>query len=289
MSNKKLIKKALRFQRMMKIFIRVQTLKAKTIGTKRFIDTSYGKIKVLEYGFDSPQAAPLFVDMHSAGFVLGSAEMDDQMCRYFNAKTGVKIINIDYPKSPKNQFPIAIEAAYEVILHYVNNDKEYKIDIASVGVGGHSAGGNMAAALCLKAKELGELSFKYQILDYPPLDITIDPYERVSPQGAISPKMMEMFNVSYLGEDWKNQNSIYASPILASQSGLAGLPPALIIVAGRDSLHDDGVRYAELLRKAGVYVELRDFKDSFHGFTYNKTPDAKEGRDVIVEFLKRHI
>lgn len=289
MSNEKLIKKGLRLQKMMKIYTKMQSIKSKPFGKERFVETSYGKVKVLEYGFDSDEVAPLFVDMHGGGFVLGSAEMDDGMCCYFKEKTKAKIISIDYPKAPRHPFPIGVNACYEVIKHYVDNAIAYKIDSNRIGIGGHSAGANFTTVICIKAKEKGDLSFKFQILDYPPLDMTINPFTRESPKEAVSPKMIDMFNVCYFNNDIEIAKSPYLSPVYATKEQLTGLPPALIIVAGLDSLYDDGVRYHQMLKEADVTVEFHDFKESVHGFTLNKTPDAKEGHDLMVDFINRYI
>ena len=200
----------------------------------------------------------------------------------------MKVISIDYPKAPKNPYPVAVEAIYEVIKHYFDNAEAYKINPDNVGIGGHSAGGNLATVMCIKAKETGEFSFKYQVLDYPPCDISIDAYDRPKPKGALSPKTVDMFNVCYHGNDMEVAKLPYISPVYATKEQLTGLPPALLIVAGRDSLHDEAVRYGELLKDAGVPLEFHEFADSVHGFTYYGKPDAKKGWDIMAGFIRKH-
>lgn len=253
------------------------------------MNTSHGKVRVLEYGFDSPDVTPLFINLHGGGFVLGGAYMNDEMNLYFMEKSKIKIIDIDYPKAPKNPFPAAVDAIHEIIRHYVGNAAKYKIDPNRVGIGGHSAGANLATVMCIKAHEKGDMTFKFQIMDYPPLDMAIDPFKRFTPEGAVSPKMDVMFYWCYFNNDMEAAKSPYISPVYATSKQLAGLPPTLIIVAGRDSLHDDGVRYRQMLEGAGIAVEFHDFKDSVHGFTYNKTPDAKEGHRLMGDYISRHI
>lgn len=284
MNKKRLIRKALRMQLLMKIAIKLRSAK---IGKERFIDTTHGKVRVLEYGFDSPEVEPLFIDMHGGGFVIGSANMDEPMCVFFREQTGAKIISIDYPKAPKNPFPIAIEAVYDIAKHYASNAERYNIDPENIGIGGHSAGGNIATVVCILAKERNESLFKYQVLDYPPCDLSLGAYGRPRIKGALPPKMMSMFGVCYFLNDEKAVKSPYASPVFATKEQLSGLPPALLIVAGRDSLHDEAVRYMELLREAGVPVEFHDFKDSLHGFTYYGRPDAKKGWECMADFIRK--
>lgn len=256
-------------------------------GTERFIDTSHGKVRVLEYGFNQAEITPLYIDMHGGGFVFLKADADEAMNTYFNEQTGVKIVSIDYPKAPEKPYPAAVEAVYEIALHYVGNAAEYGIDPTRVGIGGHSAGANLATVTCIRAKEKGDLSIKLQILDYPPLDIHTDPFLKPTPKKAISPKMAVMFNACYVEPERASEP--YVSPVFAAAEQLMGLPTALVIVAGQDSLHDEGVRYADLLKDAGVAVELHDFKSSAHGFTYDTSPEAKRAHKLMADFLKNHI
>lgn len=257
------------------------------IGKEQFVETSHGKIRVLEYGFDSKAVAPLYVDMHGGGFALMSADSDEQMNVFFREQTGVKIVSIDYPKAPDYPYPIAVEAVYDVVLHYVSNADEYGINPQLVGVGGHSAGGNLATVTCIRAKERGDLTLRYQILDYPPLDLYTDPLSKPTPKKSMVIKMGVMFNACYI-ESEKAKDPC-ASPVFATTAQLVGLPPALIIVAGLDSLHDEGVRYANMLKSAGVDVELHDFPDSGHGFTLNNSPESKRAHKMMADFISRNI
>lgn len=286
MSDEKLIKKALRLQFLMKLVLKLKSAK---VGEERVVDTRHGKVRVLEYGLDLPEVKPLFVDLHGGGFVLGSADMDEPMCNYFREHTGAKIISIDYPKAPRNPYPIAIEAIYDVIKHYIDNAKSYKINPDNIGIGGHSAGGNLATVLCMLAKKKKEFSFQYQILDYPPCDMSIDAYERPNPKGSVNPKSFDMFNACYYGKNKEKAKTPYISPVYATKEQLSGLPSALLIIAGQDSLHEEGIRYKDLLNDAGVIVEFHEFSKSVHGFTYYKKPDAKIGWNIMVDFLKRHV
>lgn len=269
-----------------KFIIRFLKKRAK-IGKERFIDTpSHGKIRVLEYGFDDKTVRPLFVDMHGSGFVLTSADSDEAMCVYFQEQTKAKVITIDYPKAPEKPYPIAVEAVYEVIQHYTANADKYGIDTANIGVGGHSAGGNLATVTCIRAKERGDLKLKYQILDYPPLDLHTDPFLKPTPKKAINPKMATMFNACYI--DAEKAKEPYASPVFATQEQLVSLPPTLLIVAGLDSLHNEAVKYGEMLKAVGVDVELHDFPNATHGFTLNKSDDSTKAHKIMADYIAKH-
>lgn len=286
MKNEKFIRKGKRLKKILSIINKLQIVKPKIEGKPRFVETSHGEIMVLEYGFDSSRISPLYIDMHGGGFLLMSADFDEPMNLYFREKTGVKIISIDYPKAPENPFPIAVEAIYEIIEHYIQNAIAYRIDPQHIGIGGHSAGANLATVTCIRAKEKGDFVFKYQILDYPPLDLSTDPYHKPKHRKAVPPRMAKIFNVCYTGKE--SAKSPYVSPIFATKEQLMNLPPTLLIVAGYDSLHDEGVKYHKMLKQSGVVVEFHDFQKSAHGFTYkHKKQDAKEALAIIADFIQR--
>jgi len=264
------------------------TVKRAKVGTSRQVRTSYGPIEVLEYGIASPEVEPLFVDLHGGGFVVGWAALDDAMCDYFRRQAHVKVISIDYPKAPKYPYPAALEAIYEIIQYYVANADEFGIDVTRIGIGGHSAGGNLATVVSLKAVVAGEDLFKYQILDYPACDLSLGVDDRPEIEGSVPTDMMVMFGACYYNNDPILARDPFLSPVFAPAELLAKMPPALIIVAGKDSLHDEGVRYGEVLKAAGVPVELAEFPDSVHGFTTYNGPDAERGWAVMAEFIKSH-
>jgi len=155
-----------------------------------------------------------------------------------------------------------------------------------MGIGGHSAGANLATVTCLRDLKAQEFQFKYQVLDYPPLDLATDPYKKPAPKGSIPPRMAAIFNLCYVDPEKAKDPSV--SPVFAAPENLAGMPRALVIVCGGDSLHDEGVRYAELLQAAGTGVKLHDFPGEKHGFTYNRTAGAREAIKLMTEFIREN-
>lgn len=288
MYNRKQIRKILWQQKLMKFYAKMIIRKANKHSKERFVTTSHGDIRVREYGFESDQVKPLFIDLHGGGFVVGCPELDDHMCRYFAEKAGVKIISIDYPKAPDYKFPIGLNATYEVIEHYMANSEKYKFDKNCVGIGGHSAGANFTAVMCMMAKESGDFSFKYQILDYPPMDMFIDPATKPYPKGAVPLKDCIMYNICYYDNDPETAKNSYLSPVFATPEQLAAQPPTLLIVAGMDSLHDEGVRYGEMLKAAGIPLEFHDFKNAAHGFTLKESEDSTKAQNIMAEFIAKH-
>lgn len=287
-NKEKQIRKTKRIQWLMGLYTKVASRKANKHSKERFVKTSYGDVRVREYGFESDEIAPLFVDLHGGGFVYGCPELDDTMCQFFPDKAKVKVISIDYPKAPAHPFPNGINATYEVIKHYVDNAVQYKIDPKRVGIGGHSAGANFTAVICMMAKEKGDLSFKYQILDYPPLDMSIDVFTKPTPPKALSPETIDMYNTCYYDNDPEKAKNPYVSPNYATKEQLTDLPPALLIICGIDTLYDEGKVFHKMLIDAGVSVEFHDFKDSVHGFTLNKTPDALKAHSIMADFINKN-
>lgn len=286
MRNESLCKKGRRLRRITTLLFRLRGLGKKQKGKERYVTTSHGAIRVLEYGFEDAKVTPLYVDMHGGGFVLMDASSDEEINLYLHEKTGVKIISIDYPKAPDAPFPAALEAVYEVVLFYKNSATELGIDASHIGIGGHSAGANLATVTCMRAKEKDNLHLCFQILDYPPLDLYTDPFVKPMPKGAISPKMALTFNTCYASPE-QAQNP-FVSPVFASVEMLKGLPPALIIVAGLDSLHDEGIRYAEMLKEADAKVELHDFERAAHGFTLTSGEDTQKALELMAGYIRKN-
>ncbi len=258
------------------------------LGVERFLDTDVGRVRTLWYGCRGQEPKPLVCDLHGGGFMLMSADVDEPFCREFVEKVGCCVVSIDYAKAPRHPYPVAADQTYAVVKHLVDHAAEYGINPARLAIVGHSAGGNLAAVTALRSLTKGEFSFRCQILDYPVLDLATSPYDKPSPKGSVPPWLATLFDRSYI-TDLAQARDPYVSPVYASLEELVGLPPALIIVAGRDSLHDEAVKYAERLHDAGVETELREFSDQPHGFTYKPGRATEEAVHLMADFLRKHL
>jgi len=252
-----------------------------------FINTNYGKVRTLWYGFENTEKASVLFDLHGGGFILGRAEMDENINIGFAGEIGCKIISIDYAKAPEYPYPAAVNQTYAVVKHVYENADKYMIDTGRMAIGGHSAGANIGTVTCLKAKKEGLFQFVCQILDYPPLDLATSPLDKPRPKGSIPPNMALVFDASYVDPD--QARDPFVSPVYAAPEDLAGLPPALFILAGRDSLHDEGLKYCGLLNAAGVVTECHEYPDAAHGFTYEPSKDTVDALEKMTAFLKRYI
>jgi acetyl esterase len=283
-------KKGMQIYRMGKLIFTIQKwfARPKPRGLRRevFIDTAFGRVRTLWYGFDNPDQAPLLIDMHGGGVMMGSPEMDKSLNLELCRLTGCKVVSISYAKAPEFPYPAAVEQVYAVAEHLWQNAQQYGIDPQHMAIGGHSAGANLATVACMKAKADGRFNFTCQLLDYPPVDLVTDPYDKPKPKGCIPPEMASTFNACYV--DPSQAREPYASPLFANLEDLKGLPPALVILAGQDSLHDEGQAYAEKLRTACVEVELRDYPNARHNFTVESSEDALHALGVTAGFLNTH-
>ena len=256
--------------------------------SEEFIPTGEGDARVLVYKNKNRdgQVAPLFINLHGGGFVWGIAEMDGAYCRQISAETGCVVANIDYKFAPEHPFPAALNQIYAVAKYYFDNAERLNIDKNHIAMGGHSAGGSLTAAVCLKAKETGEFKLCCQILDYPALDLAREPALKTRyPKGSkiIPPWMARLFNACYvLPEDARNP---LVSPIYAKD--LKNLPPALVITAEQDSLAEEGEMYADMLKEAGVPTSFKMFMGVGHGFTHTKSEKADEAWALMIDHLEK--
>lgn len=265
----------------------------KTAGRELFLDTEAGKVRVIAYNMEKSEKLPLFIDIHGGGFVMGNPEMDDPYLMHVAHQANLKILSIDYSLAPDAVFPKALNECYGVIKYVKEHADEFGIDPDQIALGGHSAGGNLSAAICLKddqAKAPGIKcpSIKCLILDYPPLDVYTDPYLKPQPKGALPSRMARIFDACYCLNKEERKNPLI-SPAFASIDQLKSFPPTLIITAGLDSLRQEAEEFRDKLIQAGVAVTHKRFERSLHGFTLSDKPDAIEGWQMMIDHLQRYL
>lgn len=248
------------------------------------IPTPVGEVRTLCYGLERKEKEPVFFDLHGGGFVMGRADNDIDICRYIHKNCHCKVISIEYSKAPEAPYPQAVNEVYEVVRYFASREEEYGIRRDRMCIGGHSAGGNLAAVTALRSVKEKEFTFQGQILDYPPLDLSINPQDKPCPKGAIPPKVARIFDACYL-PDSSHEEDPYISPVYSRTEDRRDLPPALVIAAGRDSLHDEAIHYYKLLREAGVEAKLLEYPEAGHGFTMEKSGDARDAIRNMALFL----
>jgi acetyl esterase len=224
-------------------------------------------------------ALPGLVFFHGGGFVFGSLNSHDALCRQLANEAGARVVSVDYRLAPENKFPAAIEDAFAALSFVEKNAMELDIDPNRIAVGGTSAGGNLAAVACLMARDAGAPHVAHQLLIYPAMDFALDtPSHDEFAQGhGLDRALLEWFAHHYVppAEDPKDYR---LSPLRAPAHH--GLPPTLVITAGFDPLRDEGRLYAEKLEAAGSPVTYLDYPGQIHDFM-SMTGVIDEGRAAI--------
>lgn len=223
------------------------------------------RVKLLIYEpFDLPNDAPCLVYYHGGGFMLKAAPFHYKLMRAYAVSAQCKVIFVDYSLTPDVIFPTPAEECYKAYIWTVKNAANLNIDRRRIAVGGDSAGGNLAAAVTLMAKDRHAPMPCFQMLIYPLLD---------SRMGTASMKKhydTPVFDSMLAHLVWRlytpvsPKNPSYASPALAET--LEGLPQAYIETAEFDCLHDEDIAYAERLKRDGVNVTLYNTSGTPHGF-----------------------
>jgi acetyl esterase len=209
----------------------------------------------------STQGDPCIVYLHGGGWVVGDLDSHDFICAELASTLGVLVIAVDYRLAPEHPFPAAFNDCLKV--WRALRTGPFRLDPTRTLVAGDSAGGNLAAALCLALRDAGEPVPCAQVLIYPGLggDHTLPSRSECIDAPLLSSSDVDCYHALYLRGT--RQPGAYAMPLLAND--YRGLPPALIAVAQFDPLRDDGVRYAERLNAVGVAAKLYYGEGLVHG------------------------
>jgi acetyl esterase/lipase len=237
---------------------------------------------------ESPR--PLLFEIHGGGFVMGSIEMMDPWCQRVAAEADAVVVSVEYRLAPENPFPAGLDDCYAALCWSAENARELGADPERIAIAGQSAGGGLAAATALLARDRGGPALCFQLLEIPELD---DRLETPSMQQFDDTPLWNRPNAvwswrHYLGADHAGEVSAYAAPSRAKDLG--GLPPAYVSTMEFDPLRDEGIDYALRMLQAGVSVELHSFPGTFHGSAL--VPSAavsRRGLDEVVATLKRRL
>jgi len=211
------------------------------------------------------KSLPGVVYFHGGGFIYGDLDTHDAVCRGIAQSAPCAVVSVDYRLAPEHKFPAAVEDAFGATVWVAANSGALGIDPARLVVAGDSAGGNLAAVTALTARERGAPALAMQVLVYPTTDLAAES-ESVSRFGEgylLTRESMRWMMRTYLRDerdaaDWR------ASPLRAGN--FSRLPPAYVLTAGFDPLHDEGKAYAERLMQAGVPVTYECLTGQVHGF-----------------------
>lgn len=240
-----------------------------------------GAVAVRVYRPDAPGPLPLVVYFHGGGWVIGDLDVADKPCRSLANAARAVVASVDYRRAPEHRFPTAAEDSYAATTWLVEHAADFGADARDVTVCGDSAGGNLAAAVTLMARDRGGVPITRQVLLYPvtsPAEGSpFASYVENADGYLLTAGDMHWFWKQYLRspEDGKHP---YAAPLATAD--LTGLPPAFVTVCEFDPLRDEGIAYADRLEKAGVPVTLNRIDGAVHGIFWLAGAVAL-GRDLI--------
>ena len=230
------------------------------------------------YAPSTAQPLPVLLYLHGGGFTIGSVATHDTLCRELAFQAGCAVVSLDYRLAPEHKFPTAINDAWDALQWLHQQGQTLGLDSSCMAVGGDSAGGTLAAACALLARDAG-LPLQLQLLIYPGTCAhqDTDSHLRYATGLVLEREGIHWFFNHYVRdaadrEDWR------FAPLLAPD--VEGVAPAFFCLAELDPLVDEGVQYADMLRMAGVPGELEIYKGVTHEF-------VKMGR-AIAEARQAH-
>jgi acetyl esterase len=222
------------------------------------------EVPVRVYRPNGPSAAGASVFLHGGGWVFGDLQSHDGMCRSITRRSGLTTVAVDYRRAPEHPFPAAVEDAVGVIRWLAAHGAEIGVPAQPMAVVGDSSGGNLAAAASLVLRDEGDSPLAFQALLYPATDPAMGTasYRENADDPFLSKDEMVWYWSQYGGGSAPDD----PRAALSNVTDLRGLPPTYLLVAGLDPLRDEGLGFADALRKSGVRMRCREYPDMPHGF-----------------------
>jgi acetyl esterase len=244
------------------------------------------RIRVRVYRPHQDTSSPVHVYLHGGGWWQGTVDHVDPQCRRLAKAAGCVLVSVEYRLAPEHRFPIPLEDCYAALVWVVEHADRLGVDVRRVSIGGSSAGGNLAAAVALLARDRGGPVLYAQVLDIPVVDLTMShpSIEELRHNRALPRQDLVRAIDFYIGNDTDPTHPL-VSPFYAD---VRNLPPALIMTAECDPLRDEAEAYGHRLREAGVPSVIRRWPGMVHGSTaFAKiVPEIVEAQDrEVADFL----
>jgi acetyl esterase/lipase len=213
----------------------------------------------------STEHLPGLVYFHGGGWVFGSLDTHDALCRVLANTSGARVLAVEYPLAPEHKFPAAVEHSYAATMWVAENADALRIDRARLAIGGDSAGGGLAVTVCQRARDAGGLDLALQVLFCPVMDMSVaTASRRAFASGYFLDQCMMEWSLRHYNVGEIDLADPRVSPLRASE--FAGLPPAHIHTAEFDPVRDEGQAYADRLERAGIAVRYTCHAGMIHHF-----------------------
>jgi acetyl esterase len=237
---------------------------------------------------------PVVVYFHGGEWMRGSFGTHERLVQSIAGGVGATVIFVDYDRTPETKFPIALEQGYGVLKYVAAHAEELNIDADRIAVAGDGAGGTLATAASILARDQKGPIIRSQILLYPitSADFDSQTYRDFGNGPWLTRDDMIWFWEFYL-PDHSLRSSIHASPLRASIDQLRGLPPTLVITAEHDMMRDEGERYAQKLANAGVPTVVKRYNGVIHDFmmlnVFATLPSAQAAVGQAIDELRSRL
>lgn len=237
---------------------------------------------------------PVFMFFHGGGWILGDFPTHERLVRDLVAESGAAAVFVNYTPSPEAHYPAAINQAYAATRWVAEHGDEIGVDGSRLAVAGNSVGGNMATVVSLMAKEKGAPKIRFEVLMWPVTNANFETgsYKAYDKGYFLTRNMMKWFWDAYT-KDATQRKDIHASPLMANEAQLKGLPPTLIQTAELDVLRDEGEAYGRKLDAAGVDVTVTRYNGMIHDFgllnPLSQVPAVRSQISQAATELKTHL
>ena len=263
---------------------------SKGVYRKEIFVSSDGQpdVRCLLYGkLNDQEGASGYLHIHGGGYLFGSPEGSDPMNLYLASMLNIVILSVDYRLAPENPIPAPLDDCYAALGWFHENAAELGVDPERVGVGGESAGGGLAAALAIKARDEGEYGLCWQQLTYPMLDDRTGSSQHYGDplvgEFVWTRELNQYGWTSYLGDAKRR-----APQVPGRLEEFRGLPPAWMFTASLDLFRDENILYAQNLMRSGVACDLVVYPGACHAFQrIESAAISKRYREEFVSSLKR--
>lgn len=261
-----------------------------TVEEKKIPSTG-GEIEILiirpTESAKSKEETPGILWIHGGGYISGMAKMI-YMSRAIDLvkKYGAVVVTPDYRLAPRYPYPAALEDCYEALKYLKNNTEELGVNSSQLMVGGESAGGGLTAALCMYARDKGEVNIAFQMPLYPMLDNQDTESSKDNKAPIWNTRRNHMAWKAYLKKVQDNNVPVYASP--ARQKDYSNLPPAYTFVGNIEPFYCETLTYIENLNKAGVEAKVDVYPNCYHAFDM-LAPYKKESKEAIKKFEEAYL